>query len=124
MEIIRADMLRCAIHLTTYRGEGIPATFVKKDLFLMMLLLKIVTSKIYKKETLGDGDIKLSFLIGLTLQVFNTLICLFISSVLAIFVNLLFLKKGKEEIIPFGPFLLMGTIITYLLEFYKLLIIF
>ena len=30
MEIIRADMLRCAVPLITYRGEGIPATFIKK----------------------------------------------------------------------------------------------
>lgn len=87
----------------------------------MVLLLKIVTSKYIKRDFRRWGY-KIIFLIGLTLQVFNTLICLFISSVLAIFVNLLFLKKSKEEIIPFGPFLLMGTIITYLLEFYKLLI--
>ena len=38
MEIIRADMLRCAVPLITYRDERIPATFVKKDLFQMMLL--------------------------------------------------------------------------------------
>jgi hypothetical protein len=38
MEIIRADMLRCTVPLITYRDGRIPATFVKKDLFQMMLL--------------------------------------------------------------------------------------
>ena len=81
-----------------------------------------ITTKIFKKESLGDGDIKLMILIGLTLGVFNSFISLFISSVTALIYTILFIKK-KDSLIPFGPFLLIGAIVTYILVFYQITII-
>ena len=91
-------------------------------MFILMYLLKIITTKIFKKESLGDGDIKLMILIGLTLGVFNSFISLFISSVAALIYTILFIKK-KDALIPFGPFLLIGAIVTYILVFYQITII-
>ena len=91
-------------------------------MFILMYLLKIITTKIFKKESLGDGDIKLMILIGLTLGVFNSFISLFISSVTALIYTILFIKK-KDALIPFGPFLLLGAIVTYILVFYQITII-
>lgn len=91
-------------------------------MFILMYLLKIITTKILKKESLGDGDIKLMILIGLTLGVFNSFISLFISSVTALIYTILFIKK-KDALIPFGPFLLIGAIVTYILVFYQITII-
>lgn len=86
-------------------------------MFIFMFMLKKLTSDIFKKESLGDGDIKLMILIGLSLGGLNSFMSLFISSVSALVYAVLFIKK-KDTLIPFGPFLLLGTIITYVLNFY------
>ena len=66
---------------------------------------------------MGFGDIKLAFLIGLAtglpLFVVALLIGIFIGGLVAI-VLLLFMKKGRKDVIPYGTFLAIGPIITLL----------
>ena len=58
-------------------------------LFVIMYLIKLLGDKMYKRESLGGGDIKLAFLIGLTLGYKGIglrlgLICLIFASFLAL----------------------------------------
>lgn len=86
--------------------------------FLFMLGIKYLGNKIFKKESLGDGDIKLFGVIGLALGLINSIISLFIGSLLGLIFSIIIIKKNKEGIIPFGPFLLIGALITiYFSEF-------
>ncbi len=65
---------------------------------------------------MGGGDIKLFFLIGLVLGWQDTLLALFLSTFVgAVFGGaLLFIGKvQKKQMIPFGPFIFIGTMITY-----------
>jgi len=92
-------------------------------LFLIMLTIKFFGDKIFKRESLGGGDVKLVALIGMSLGIINAITSLIISSVLALISSLVLMKKNEEKLIPFGPFLLIGTIIMYILAFNNLTII-
>ncbi len=81
-------------------------------LFIIMYLIKLLGNKIFKKESLGDGDIKLMGVIGIIVGLTNSFVTLFIGSLLGLVFSFIIIKKNKEGIIPFGPFLLIGALIT------------
>ena len=79
--------------------------------FIAMYALKIIGDKLFKKESLGGGDIKLMFLFGLVLD-FPLAICtIFLATFIAFPIALIMLFTNKDNIIPFGPFLSMSGII-------------
>ena len=80
--------------------------------FILMYLIKLLGNAIFKKESLGDGDIKLMGIVGLALGLMNSAISLFIASITGLVFSLIISRKNKEGIIPFGPFLLIGALIT------------
>lgn len=86
-------------------------------MFLLMFTIKLIGDYIFKKESLGGGDIKLMSLIGLTLGIINGITSLLISSSLALIASLIILKKNDEHIVPFGPFIILGAIIMYILAY-------
>lgn len=92
-------------------------------LFIVMLLIGKIGKLLFKKEALGGGDIKLSIVIGLILDVKLGLIAVIISSLLAMPYALgsLMLKKDKE--VPFGPFLVgsLALIFIFIEKFNNLL---
>ncbi|MCM8710245.1 A24 family peptidase [Clostridium sp. SYSU_GA19001] len=67
---------------------------------------------------LGGGDIKLMFGIGAFLGTYKVLWAIFIafalSAVISIFL-LLFKVKGAKDYIPFGPFLALGSFLSFLI---------
>ncbi len=80
-------------------------------LFLVMIGIKILGNSMFGRESLGDGDIKLMAVIGLSVGILNSFITLFFASVIALIFSLITLSKHKDGVIPFGPFLLMGALI-------------
>ncbi len=81
-------------------------------LFAIMYGLKLLGNFMFKKESLGDGDIKLMGIIALALGVINSFVSLFLGSLVGLIFSLIISKKNKEGIIPFGPFLLIGALMT------------
>lgn len=91
--------------------------------FLIMLFIKFIGNKIFKKESLGDGDIKLMSIVGLSVGLTNSVVALFLASVSGLLFSLIILKKNKEGIIPFGPFLLLGALLSiYFNEYISIII--
>ncbi len=86
-------------------------------MLILLYLVKLLGDKIFKRESLGGGDIKLMLVIGLSLGLIDGITSLIISSSLALISSLITLKNNKERIVPFGPFLLIGTIIMYILKY-------
>ena len=80
-------------------------------LFAIMFGIKILGNSMFGRESLGDGDIKLMAVIGLALGLMNSFVTLFFASVIALIFALITIKKNKEGIIPFGPFLLLGALL-------------
>ena len=70
-----------------------------------LLLLSLVMDRILKKDSLGGGDIKLYFVVGLYLGFAATLFSLLLACVLGLLFAFLRKRSGKglREQIPFGP---------------------
>lgn len=81
--------------------------------FLTMLLIKKVGDIIFKQESLGGGDIKLMFLVGLVIGYPMAVSNIFLATFIAFPIALFLLISKKDNIIPFGPFLSMAAIILF-----------
>lgn len=82
--------------------------------FMIMFLLKKFGDFLFKKESMGGGDIKLMAVIGLVLNYKLAIISIFLASIIGLPVSLVILYKNKTNIIPFGPFLSVSAIILLL----------
>lgn len=85
--------------------------------FIIMLVLKLFGDFIFKKESMGGGDIKLMFIIGMMIGWNMSIITIFLSAVLAFPVSIIILNSKKEHEIPYGPFLSLAALIIYLTHF-------
>ncbi len=73
-----------------------------------LLVLSLIFDKITGKEGLGGGDIKLFFAAGVYLGAIGGLLCV----ILSCFVGLIFAGFRKNQKIPFGPAISIGTVLT------------
>lgn len=81
-----------------------------------MYLIKIIGDFVFKKESLGGGDIKLMFMIGLVFS-FNTMIViLFLSSFMALPYSIAVLLMKKDPIVPYGPFISLTALTLLFLK--------
>ena len=78
-------------------------------LFLLMYFIMCLGNFIFKKESLGGGDVKLMFFVGLTIGPILGAFSIFLSSLIALPLSLLVYLKDKDNVIPFGPFILIAT---------------
>lgn len=82
--------------------------------FVVMLLIKLLGDKMFKKESMGGGDIKLMAIIGLILGWELSLVNIFVAAVIALPICFIILYKNADHVIPFGPFLALGSMILLL----------
>ncbi len=73
--------------------------------FALMILLKFIGDKLFKKESMGGGDIKLMMLIGLIVGYKLSIVVIFLAAFIALPVALFILITKNKNILPFGPFL-------------------
>lgn len=99
-------------------NEGIKSSLISLVngvlLFAIMYLIMLVGNKMFKKESLGGGDIKLMFIFGMILGPLLGIVSIFIGSCLALPISLIVTIKKKKNIIPFGPFLLIAITLLYM----------
>lgn len=81
--------------------------------FMMLLMIKLIGDFIFKKESLGGGDIKLMAVIGLVIGWQNCIFVIALSSFIALPISLIILAVKRTNIIPFGPFLSLAALILY-----------
>lgn len=82
-------------------------------MFGLFLLIKFLGDKIFKKESLGGGDIKLAILLGVVLD-FKFAITAFVLSAFIAFPYALFVSVFKKEaIVPYGPFIIFSLDIVF-----------
>ena len=85
-------------------------------LFFVMYGIMLLGNALFKKETLGGGDIKMMFVFGIIIHPLLGLITIFIGSLLALPVSIFLLMKKHEHLVPFGPFLLISLTFVFLQE--------
>ncbi|MBO5096363.1 MAG: prepilin peptidase [Bacilli bacterium] len=83
-------------------------------MFIIVLVIKLFGDFLFKKESLGGGDIKLSFVLGVILGIRLSLISFILSSFLALPYALgsAYLTEKKE--VPFGPFIISAATIVFI----------
>lgn len=82
--------------------------------FAILYLFKALGDLIFKTESLGGGDIKLLFFIGLVLGFDMSIVTIFIASFIALPLSIVSLIKNNNNILPFGPYLSVAATIIML----------
>ncbi|MEZ5359640.1 MAG: A24 family peptidase [Candidatus Zixiibacteriota bacterium] len=82
--------------------------------FLLFYIVAVIGKKLFGKDALGGGDIKLAGVLGLFTGWQGIVPMLLIGSLSAIFVYgiLIAWKRKKQPRIPFGPFLVFGSLLS------------
>ena len=84
--------------------------------FTFMLLLKLFGDFLFKRESMGGGDIKLLGIFGIMYGWFLSIFTVFLAALIGLPISLILLKKNKSHEIPFGPFLAIAAILIVLLK--------
>lgn len=82
-------------------------------LFGFMYALKLFGDYVFKRESLGGGDIKFAFVIGLLLGVKLGFCAIILSTFLALPVSTAALIKTKNNEVPYGPFLVGSLFMVF-----------
>lgn len=82
--------------------------------FAILYLFKVFGDLVFQKESLGGGDIKLMFFIGLTLGFDMSIVTIFIASFIALPLSVISLIKDDNNVLPFGPYLSVAATIIML----------
>ena len=83
----------------------------------IILIIGIAGSVIFKKEAMGGGDVKLAAMIGAFLGWRYIIISLFLGFFLGALAGIILILskiKSREDMVPFGPFIVLGSFITLL----------
>jgi leader peptidase (prepilin peptidase)/N-methyltransferase len=91
-----------------------PASLVASVLGFVLAGGFLLVVGLLRKDAMGGGDVKLAALMGLILDS-KVIIALFLAFIVgaAAGILLILLKiRGRKELIPFGPFLALGGLIT------------
>jgi len=97
----------------------------RKDMFLGAIIggamfggVSLLYYLLTKKVGLGEGDIKLIFMMGFFIGIKGVLFVILLGSISGALIGsiyLLFSKKGMKEPIPFGPFLSFSAVLFVLI---------
>ena len=83
----------------------------------IILIIGLAGSVIFKKEAMGGGDVKLAAMIGAFLGWRYIIISLFLGFFLGALAGIILILskiKSREDVVPFGPFIVLGSFITLL----------
>ena len=115
--IIKLLIIEKTIGYNSFLDLGYQIIFILKDgliMFIIMYLIRLFGNLIFKKDSLGGGDIKMmtyiSFLFGWKLSI----VVIFIASFIALPLSIINMYRNNEHMLPFGPYLGIGALILLL----------
>lgn len=82
--------------------------------FVIMFSLKLFGDFLFKKESMGGGDIKLLFTFGLMFGYQMSIVSIFLASIIGLPISLIMLRKNNDHVLPFGPYLGIASLIIVL----------
>lgn len=85
-------------------------------IYFIMYIIKKLGDLVFKKESLGNGDLKLMIYIGIVMGWKLSIIIIFIGSFLALIPSIINNYKKDKVMLPFGPFLAIATMILFLMK--------
>jgi len=75
-------------------------------------LMGMLGDFIFKKESMGGGDVKLLAMVGAFLGWQSALLTFFIAPFFGAILGIIVKIRTKESVIPYGPFLALGAVIS------------
>ena len=81
---------------------------------ITIYMTSIVLNRLLHKETIGGGDIKLLFSLGIYYSYMVNICCMMISCIMA----LIYMFISKRRMIAFGPFICLGYLL-YIVSLYN-----
>ena len=102
--------------LTSILDVGYMVLFMLVDAFIMFIIMYVIKKLgdlIFKKESLGGGDVKMMAFISLLIGYKMSIVVIFIASFIALPFSIYNAYKKSEIMLPFGPYLAIATIIIY-----------
>ena len=82
--------------------------------FTTMYIIKLIGDFLFKKESMGGGDIKLMFLFGLVIGYPLSICDIFLATFIAFPIAIYLLLSRRDNLIPFGPFLAMAAVLIHI----------
>ena len=82
--------------------------------FGSMFMVKLIGDRLFHKESMGGGDIKLMFLSGIVIGYALSVCDIFLATFIAFPISIFILFSRKDNLIPFGPFLAMAAILIHI----------
>lgn len=82
-------------------------------IFVFMYLIRYFANMVFKRESLGGGDIKLSVFFGFLVAIRLSIVSLCLGSFLAFPYAIYYSILDKKKEIPFGPFLILGLFVVF-----------
>lgn len=84
---------------------------------LVLYLIAVVGSWVFRREAMGMGDVKLAAAIGANLTAGAAVVAFFIAVATGALVGLVLIAarvRRRRDLLPFGPFLVLGTLAAVL----------
>ena len=78
----------------------------------MMWIIAAAGEKIFKKEAMGGGDVKLLAMVGAFLGWKYALLTFFLAPFFALIFGIINLISKKDHTLPYGPFLSLSAILS------------
>ena len=75
-------------------------------------MIGVLGNIIFRKESMGAGDVKLMAMMGAFLGLIPMIFIFFIAPVFGAIVGIIVKIKTKEDIIPYGPFLSLAAFVV------------
>ena len=83
-------------------------------MFLIMYVIKLLGDFLFKKDSMGGGDLKLMFFISMFLGWKLSIVVLFLGSFIALPESMINIQIKKNSMLAFGPYIVLSTLIIFL----------
>ena len=80
-------------------------------MFGIMYLIRFLGNIMFKKDSMGGGDIKMMAFVSCILGWKLSIVVIFIASFLALPISIINMYKKNEHMLPFGPYLAIASLI-------------
>ncbi len=81
--------------------------------FVIILVIRYLGNLLFKRESLGGGDVKFSFIMGMVLNFKYAFLAFILSTFLALPYALATIALKKDTEVPFGPFLVSSLVLVF-----------
>ena len=112
--ILRILILSKLNYTTTLIDIGYEIIFMLIDgfiMFMIMYLIRLFGNLLFKKDSMGGGDVKMMAYVSMVLGWKLSIVVIFIASFLALPISIINVLRKDEHMLPFGPYLAVGALI-------------